>query len=64
MLPHLLQVSGYASLFAQALPRDAHSTPYYCARPQTLPLNYQDRGTQSAPGVGSLGSSGISSISV
>lgn len=53
------KVTSYASLFAQALPRDAHSTPYYCARPQTLPLNYQDRSTQSS---GSLGSSGISSI--
>ncbi|XP_055985774.1 gamma-tubulin complex component 3 isoform X2 [Sorex fumeus] len=58
------KVSSYASLFAQALPRDAHSTPYYCARPQTLPLNYQDRGTQSVPSSGSLGSSGISSSSV
>ncbi|XP_021094962.1 gamma-tubulin complex component 3 isoform X2 [Heterocephalus glaber] len=57
------KVSSYASLFAQALPRDAHSTPYYCARPQTLPLNYQDRSTQAVPSVGSLGSSGISSIS-
>uniref|UniRef100_A0A8I6GLP6 Tubulin gamma complex component 3 n=2 Tax=Rattus norvegicus TaxID=10116 RepID=A0A8I6GLP6_RAT len=56
---HGFPVTSYASLFAQALPRDAHSTPYYCARPQTLPLNYQDRSTQSS---GSLGSSGISSI--
>lgn len=53
--------SGFAALFAQALPRDAHSTPHACARPQTLPLGYQDRGTQSS--AGSLGSSGISSIS-
>lgn len=57
------KVSSYASLFAQALPRDAHSTPYYYARPQTLPLNYQDRSTQAVPSAGSLGSSGISSIS-
>ncbi|KAL1773006.1 gamma-tubulin complex component 3 [Sigmodon hispidus] len=57
------KVTSYASLFAQALPRDAHSTPYYCARPQTLPLNYQDRSTQ-AQSSGSLGSSGISSIGV
>lgn len=57
------KVSSYASLFAQALPRDAHSTPYYYARPQTLPLNYQDRSTQAVPSLGSLGSSGISSIS-
>ncbi|XP_042786363.1 gamma-tubulin complex component 3 isoform X5 [Panthera tigris] len=58
------KVSSYAALFAQALPRDAHSTPYYYARPQTLPLNYQDRGTQSAQSSGSVGSSGISSIGV
>ncbi|XP_055468477.1 gamma-tubulin complex component 3-like, partial [Psammomys obesus] len=55
------KVTSYASLFAQALPRDAHSTPYYYARPQTLPLNYQDRSIQ-AQSSGSLGSSGISSI--
>ncbi|XP_021513081.1 gamma-tubulin complex component 3 [Meriones unguiculatus] len=55
------KVTSYASLFAQALPRDAHSTPYYYARPQTLPLNYQDRSIQ-AQSTGSLGSSGISSI--
>ncbi|XP_022358307.1 gamma-tubulin complex component 3 isoform X2 [Enhydra lutris kenyoni] len=48
----------------KALPRDAHSTPYYYARPQTLPLNYQDRSTQSAQSAGSMGSSGVSSISV
>ncbi|XP_058598326.1 gamma-tubulin complex component 3 isoform X6 [Neofelis nebulosa] len=58
------KVSSYAALFAQALPRDAHSTPYYYARPQTLPLNYQDRGTQSAQSSGSVGSSGISSMGV
>ncbi|XP_059541122.1 gamma-tubulin complex component 3 isoform X3 [Myotis daubentonii] len=58
------KVSSYATLFAQALPRDAHSTPYYYARPQTLPLNYQDRSTQSAQSSGSMGSSGISSISM
>ncbi|XP_022263871.1 gamma-tubulin complex component 3 isoform X2 [Canis lupus baileyi] len=58
------KVSSYAALFAQALPRDAHSTPYYYARPQTLPLNYQDRSTQSTQSAGSMGSSGVSSISV
>ncbi|XP_040847058.1 gamma-tubulin complex component 3 isoform X1 [Ochotona curzoniae] len=58
------KVSSYAALFAQALPRDAHSTPYYCARPQTLPLSYQDRGAPSAPSAGSMGSSGVSSLSV
>ncbi|XP_057350634.1 gamma-tubulin complex component 3 isoform X5 [Manis pentadactyla] len=55
------QVSSYATLFAQALPRDAHSTPYYYARPQTLPLNYQERSAQSAQS-SALGSSGVSSI--
>uniref|UniRef100_A0A8D0GVV7 Tubulin gamma complex component 3 n=1 Tax=Sphenodon punctatus TaxID=8508 RepID=A0A8D0GVV7_SPHPU len=55
------KVSSYATLFAQALPRDAHSTPYYYARPQSLPLNYPDRTTQPAQ---SSGSSGISSISM
>ncbi|KAL7983861.1 hypothetical protein Chor_000737, partial [Crotalus horridus] len=54
------QVSNFATLFAQALPRDAHSTPYYYARPQSLPLNYQDRNVQP----GSMGSSGISSIGI
>uniref|UniRef100_A0A4X2LVL4 Uncharacterized protein n=1 Tax=Vombatus ursinus TaxID=29139 RepID=A0A4X2LVL4_VOMUR len=58
------KVSSYATLFAQALPRDAHSTPYYYARPQSLPLNYQDRNTQSAQSSGSMGSSGVSSISM
>ncbi|XP_011789301.1 PREDICTED: gamma-tubulin complex component 3 isoform X2 [Colobus angolensis palliatus] len=47
---------------SKALPRDAHSTPYYYARPQTLPLSYQDRSAQSAQSSGSVGSSGISSI--
>ncbi|KAH0624549.1 hypothetical protein JD844_032153 [Phrynosoma platyrhinos] len=56
------QVSNFATLFAQALPRDAHSTPYYYARPQTLPLNYQDRNAQSGQNSGSMGSSGISSL--
>ncbi|XP_033290914.1 gamma-tubulin complex component 3 isoform X3 [Orcinus orca] len=58
------QVSSYATLFAQALPRDAHSTPYCYARPQTLPLNYQDRSVPPAQSSGSLGSSGVSSIGV
>ncbi|XP_044769436.1 gamma-tubulin complex component 3 isoform X2 [Neomonachus schauinslandi] len=48
----------------KALPRDAHSTPYYCARPQTLSLSYQDRSSQSASGAASVGSSGVSSLSV
>nr|XP_033803946.1 gamma-tubulin complex component 3 isoform X2 [Geotrypetes seraphini] len=58
------KVSSYATLFAQALPRDAHSTPYYYARPQSLQLNYQDRNTQSTQASGSMGTSGISSISM
>ncbi|KAG2456430.1 gamma-tubulin complex component 3 [Polypterus senegalus] len=57
------RVANFTTLFAQALPRDAHSTPYYCARPQSLPLNYPDR-TQSAQSSGSMGSSGISSLGV
>lgn len=57
------QVSGYAALFAQALPRDAHSTPYFYARPQTLPLNYQDRSGPAAQSAGSVASSGVSTIS-
>ncbi|KAM8975915.1 gamma-tubulin complex component 3 [Pelodytes ibericus] len=56
------KVSSYAALFAQALPRDAHSTPYYYARPQSLQLNYQDRNVQSAQTSASMGSSGIGSI--
>ncbi|KAM4700413.1 gamma-tubulin complex component 3 isoform 2-T2 [Discoglossus pictus] len=56
------KVSSYAALFAQALPRDGHSTPYYYARPQSLPLNYQDRNMQSAQNSNSMGSSGIGSI--
>ncbi|XP_043928566.1 gamma-tubulin complex component 3 [Protopterus annectens] len=55
--------SCYASLFAQPLPRDAHSTPFYFARPQTLPLSYQDR-NPSVQTSGSLGSSGVGSISM
>lgn len=53
------QVGNYSALFSQALPRDAHSTPFYCTRPQSLPLGYGER-TLSA----SLGTSGISSLGV
>lgn len=56
------KVSSYPSLFAQALPRDAHSTPYYYARPQSLPLNYQDRSVPSTQNTANLGSSGIGSL--
>ncbi|CAG06657.1 unnamed protein product, partial [Tetraodon nigroviridis] len=53
------RVGNYAALFSQALPRDAHSTPFYCTRPQSLALGYGER-TLSA----SLGTSGISSLGV
>ncbi|XP_069493082.1 gamma-tubulin complex component 3 isoform X1 [Ambystoma mexicanum] len=62
--PRKASNKGYTTLFAQALPRDAHSTPYYFARPQSLPLNYQDRNPQSGQTSGSMGSSGISSINI
>ncbi|KAK7880503.1 hypothetical protein WMY93_032857 [Mugilogobius chulae] len=39
------RVGPYSSLFAQPLPRDAHSTPFYCTRPQSLSLAYGDRPT-------------------
>ncbi|KAJ3584845.1 hypothetical protein NHX12_015340, partial [Muraenolepis orangiensis] len=67
-------MGSYGALFAQALPRDAHSTPFYCTRPQSLALCYGDR-VAGAPGAsavapGSLpstitmGTSGISSLGV
>uniref|UniRef100_A0A3B3SNA0 Tubulin gamma complex component 3 n=1 Tax=Paramormyrops kingsleyae TaxID=1676925 RepID=A0A3B3SNA0_9TELE len=49
------RVAGYGSMFAQALPRDAHSTPFYCARPQSLSLGHPERSS-------TLGTSGISSL--
>ncbi|CDQ99346.1 unnamed protein product [Oncorhynchus mykiss] len=59
------QVGSYGALFAQALPRDAHSTPFYCTRPGSLPLSYPER---SGPGgvqiSTSMGTSGISSLGV
>uniref|UniRef100_A0A8C8FN79 Gamma-tubulin complex component n=1 Tax=Oncorhynchus tshawytscha TaxID=74940 RepID=A0A8C8FN79_ONCTS len=59
------QVGSYGALFAQALPRDAHSTPFYCTRPGSLPLSYPER---SGPGGSqistSMGTSGISSLGV
>ncbi|XP_018546223.1 LOW QUALITY PROTEIN: gamma-tubulin complex component 3 [Lates calcarifer] len=55
------RVGNYGALFAQALPRDAHSTPFYCTRPQSLALSYGERsGGLSA----SVGTSGISSLGV
>uniref|UniRef100_A0A8C7GG90 Tubulin gamma complex component 3 n=1 Tax=Oncorhynchus kisutch TaxID=8019 RepID=A0A8C7GG90_ONCKI len=59
------RVGSYGALFAQALPRDAHSTPFYCTRPGSLPLSYPER---SGPGgvqiSTSMGTSGISSQSM
>ncbi|GCB66303.1 hypothetical protein scyTo_0004942 [Scyliorhinus torazame] len=57
------KVANYAALFAQALPRDAHSTPYYYSRPQSLPLTYPDR-APSSQSAGSIGSSGVGSLSM
>ncbi|XP_033957275.1 gamma-tubulin complex component 3 [Pseudochaenichthys georgianus] len=55
------RVGNYGALFAQALPRDAHSTPFYCTRPQSLALGYGER---SAGLSASMGTSGISSLGV
>uniref|UniRef100_A0A8C6PFM7 Tubulin gamma complex component 3 n=1 Tax=Nothobranchius furzeri TaxID=105023 RepID=A0A8C6PFM7_NOTFU len=55
------RVGNYGALFAQALPRDAHSTPFYCTRPQSLALSYADRNAGLS---GSVGTSGISSLGV
>lgn len=57
--PRLSQVGNYGALFAQALPRDAHSTPFYCTRPQSLALGYGERSLSA-----SMGTSGISSLGV
>ncbi|XP_060922876.1 gamma-tubulin complex component 3 [Limanda limanda] len=55
------RVGNYGALFAQALPRDAHSTPFYCTRPQSLALGYGER---SGVLTASIGTSGISSMGV
>ncbi|XP_058473292.1 gamma-tubulin complex component 3 isoform X2 [Solea solea] len=55
------RVGNYGALFAQALPRDSHSTPFYCTRPQSLALGYGDR---SGGLTASVGTSGISSLGV
>ncbi|XP_061841124.1 gamma-tubulin complex component 3 isoform X2 [Nerophis lumbriciformis] len=55
------RVGNYGALFAQALPRDAHSTPFYCTRPQSLALSYGDRCAGLSTG---MGTSGISSLGV
>ncbi|XP_062303027.1 gamma-tubulin complex component 3 [Osmerus eperlanus] len=61
------RVGSYGALFAQALPRDAHSTPFYCTRPQSLALSYGER-SGPGPAAGhisaSMGTSGISSLGV
>ncbi|KAJ0009613.1 hypothetical protein NQD34_001315 [Periophthalmus magnuspinnatus] len=72
--PSSSRVGPYSSLFAQPLPRDAHSRPFYCTRPQSLSLTYGDRTSSGltsglGPGLGaglgsSLGTSGISSLGV
>lgn len=59
--PRPPKVGNYGALFAQALPRDAHSTPFYCTRPQSLALGYAER---SAGLSASMGTSGISSLGV
>lgn len=55
------RVGNYGALFAQPLPRDALSTPFYCTRPQSLALGYSER---TAALSGSVGTSGISSLGV
>ncbi|XP_030636105.1 gamma-tubulin complex component 3 [Chanos chanos] len=55
------RVGNYSALFAQALPRDAHSTPFYCARPQSLPLSYPERAAVAHNST-SMGTSGVSSL--
>ncbi len=56
------QVCSYGALLAQALPRDVHSTPFYYARPQSLPLSYPER--SAAAHNSSMVTSGISSMGV
>lgn len=58
------QVGGYGAVFAQALPRDSHSTPFYYARPQSLSLSYPERSVLAAHNASSMGTSGISSLGV
>uniref|UniRef100_A0A8C5HUW3 Gamma-tubulin complex component n=1 Tax=Gouania willdenowi TaxID=441366 RepID=A0A8C5HUW3_GOUWI len=55
------RVGNYGTLFAQALPRDAHSTPFYCTRPQSLALGYGERTAGLST---SVGTSGIASLGV
>uniref|UniRef100_A0A672PKJ2 Gamma-tubulin complex component 3 homolog n=1 Tax=Sinocyclocheilus grahami TaxID=75366 RepID=A0A672PKJ2_SINGR len=55
-------VCSYGALLAQALPRDVHSTPFYYARPQSLPLSYPERSATAHNS--SIATSGISSMGV
>uniref|UniRef100_A0A673GPX9 Gamma-tubulin complex component 3 homolog n=1 Tax=Sinocyclocheilus rhinocerous TaxID=307959 RepID=A0A673GPX9_9TELE len=56
------RVCSYGALLAQALPRDVHSTPFYYARPQSLPLSYPERSATAHNS--SIATSGISSMGV
>ncbi|KAM9454552.1 gamma-tubulin complex component 3 [Clarias gariepinus] len=58
------RVGSYGSVFAQALPRDVHSTPFYYTRPQSLSLSYPERSALAAHNASSMGTSGISSLGV
>ncbi|XP_061091101.1 gamma-tubulin complex component 3 isoform X2 [Conger conger] len=55
--------ASYGALFAQALHRDTHSTPFYCARPQSLSLSHPER-SGLAQNPNSMGTSGFSSLGV
>ncbi|XP_064185940.1 gamma-tubulin complex component 3 isoform X3 [Anguilla rostrata] len=55
--------ASFGALIAQALPRDAHSTPFYCARPQSLSLSHPER-FSLAQNPNSMGTSGVSSLGV
>lgn len=56
------RVGSYGSVFGQALPRDAHSTPFYYTRPQSLSLSYPERSALAAHNASTMGTSGISSL--
>uniref|UniRef100_A0A9J7Y578 Tubulin gamma complex component 3 n=2 Tax=Cyprinus carpio TaxID=7962 RepID=A0A9J7Y578_CYPCA len=59
------RVCSYGALLAQALPRDVHSTPFYYARPQSLPLSYPERSAtahNSSIATSGIGSMGVFSI--
>uniref|UniRef100_A0AAY4EMM4 Gamma tubulin complex component protein N-terminal domain-containing protein n=1 Tax=Denticeps clupeoides TaxID=299321 RepID=A0AAY4EMM4_9TELE len=57
------RVGNYGALFGQGLPRDSHSTPFYCTRPQSLPLSYPER-SAAIQNASSMGTSGIGSLGV